>query len=454
MFWWGIPEAAFLLSVCASVALAYEDDIEINYADYYNEITDGETAAPTPSSTPCNSPDLTKWDKIFSMMENSQMRENMLLQYVDEIVKVEMGTLRGELRRFIAENERSCGAAVETATRRMVLQLERRLQETFERFKLGELTSDVGNSVGNSNHLEAQIQQLLSASSMQTSRLAKLESSCLSSRNTGSGFALNGKNGFQLQEVTPREAALDGVLAALQAVKAELDKELRSTRQRQLPAGCEMALLFPMRSRRIYTAIIPDIPLSQSAFTVCMWVKPTSVFNKTVLFSYGHRRNPFEIQLLLAHTSAVFTVGEEANQVEARNVVGQGEWIHLCGTWSSEQGLATLWVDGKNVASIPGMAKGHILPQGGSLQLGQERNGCCPLSPTSGSSVAGFEGSFDPKLAFAGKMTGVNMWDTILSEKEISQLAVQRGQGCQHRGSTVAWGVTEMVPHGGAQFIY
>lgn len=125
----------------------------------------------------------------------------------------------------------------------MALQLEGHLRETLEHVKLGDLTSDVGNSVGNSNHLEAQIQQLLSASSMQTSRLAKLESSCLSSRNTGQGFGMNGKNGFQLQEVTPREAALDGVLAALQAVKAELDKELRSTRQRHLPAGKPSILL-------------------------------------------------------------------------------------------------------------------------------------------------------------------------------------------------------------------
>uniref|UniRef100_A0A3B5KLP0 Pentraxin (PTX) domain-containing protein n=1 Tax=Xiphophorus couchianus TaxID=32473 RepID=A0A3B5KLP0_9TELE len=386
MLWWRIPEAAFLLSVCACVTLAYEDDIEIQYTDYYNEITDGETPAPTPSSTPCNSPDLTKWDKIFSMMENSQMRENMLLQYVDDIVKVEMGTLRGELRRW------------------------------------------------------AQIQQLLSAEHTQTSRLAKLESSCLSSRSAGAGFGLNGKNGLHLQEVTPGEVALDEVLAAMKAVKAELDEELKSSRQRRLPAGCEMALLFPVRSRRIYTAVIPDVPLSLSAFTVCMWVKPTSVFNKTVLFSYGHRRNPSEIQLLLAQTSAVFTVGEEASQVEARSVVSPGQWIHLCGAWSSEQGLATLWVGGKKMASNPGMAKGHSLPEGGSLQLGQERNGCCPL--------------FDPKLAFAGKMTGVNMWDTVLSEEEISQLAAQRGQGCQQRGSVVAWGVTEIVPHGGAQFIY
>lgn len=129
-------------------------------------------------------------------------------------------------------------------------------------------------------------------------------------------------------------------------------------------------------------------------------------------------------------------------------MVNPGQWIHLCGAWSSEQGLATLWADGHKVASSPGVAEGHVLPAGGTLQLGQERNGCC------GSGATGFEATFDPELAFAGKMTGVNMWDRVLSEEEISQLASQQGQGCQQKGSTVAWGVTEMVPHGGAQFIY
>lgn len=131
-------------------------------------------------------------------------------------------------------------------------------------------------------------------------------------------------------------------------------------------------------------------------------------------------------------------------------MVNPGEWIHLCGAWSSKQGLASLWAGGKKVASTPGVAEGHVLPDGGSLQLGQERNGCCLHSP---SSVPGFEGGFDSKLAFAGKMTGVNMWDRVLSEEEISQLSVQEGQGCEQRGNMVAWGVTEMVPHGGAQFI-
>ncbi|XP_022062173.2 pentraxin-related protein PTX3 [Acanthochromis polyacanthus] len=460
MFQWRLPQALCVLSVCVCLALAYEDDIEVNYADtYYNEITEGETPEPTPSPAPCSSADLTKWDKMFSMLENSQMRENMLLQYADDIIKVEMGSLRSEMLRFVAQYGGSCGAAVETAGRRMTLQLEGRLRDTLDRFKAGDQTSAARNSVGRSNHLEAMLQQLLSTTRTQMSRLAKLETSCFSSPGAGTGT--NTKTGFQLprgggaglseQEVTRRDAALDSVLAVLQEMKVELGEVLRSSRQRHLPAGCEMALLFPMRSRRIYTAVIPDVRLSLSSFTVCMWVKQTTVSNKTVLFSYGNRRNPYEIQLLLSQTSALFTVGGEAHLVEGRDVVKPGQWIHLCGSWSSEQGLASLWADGKKVASTPGVAEGHVLPEEGSLQLGQERNGCCPTS--SSSSVAGFEGGFDPKLAFAGKMTGVNMWDKVLSEEKISQLALQEGQGCDQRGSIVAWGVTEMVPHGGAQFI-
>ncbi|XP_067450515.1 pentraxin-related protein PTX3 [Thunnus thynnus] len=472
MFRWRLPQAVCVLSVCVCLALAYEDDIEVNYADtYYNEITEGETPEPTPSVAPCSSPDLTKWDKIFSMLENSQMRETMLLQYADDIVKVEMGSLRGEMLRFVAQYGGSCGVAVETAGRRMALQVEARLRETLERLKQGDQAAAAaaaaaasGNSVGNSNHLEAMLQQLLSAARTQASRLAKLETSCLTS--PGAGMGMSSKTGFQLpeggraghreQEVTSREVALEGVLAALQETRVELQEVLRSSRQRYLPAGCEMALLFPMRSRRIYTSVIPDVPLSLSSFTVCLWVKPTTISNKTVLFTYGNRRNPYEIQLLLGQTSVLLTIGGEAHLVEARGVVNPSrasEWIHLCGAWSSKQGLASLWAGGKKVASTPGVAEGHVLPDGGSLQLGQERNGCCPLSPSSGNVVPGFEAGFDPKLAFAGKMTGVNMWDKMLSEEEISQLALQEGQGCEQRGNIVAWGVTEMVPHGGAQFI-
>lgn len=208
-----------------------------------------------------------------------------------------------------------------------------------------------------------------------------------------------------------------------------------------------MALLFPMRSRRIYAAVVPEGPLALSALTACMWVKPTVISSRMVLLSYGDRGEPFEIQLLLAHRSALLTIAGQTRRVEARGVVepgGASVWLHVCGTWSSEQGLASLWADGKKVVSTTGVAKGHVLADGGSFQLGQEQNGA---------GVPGFETGFDPKLAFVGMMTGVNMWSRVLSGEEISQLALREGRACGQRGDTVAWGVTEMIPHGGAQFV-
>ncbi|XP_068173491.1 pentraxin-related protein PTX3 [Antennarius striatus] len=458
MFLRRLPQAVCMLSACLCLVRAYgDDDIEVNYADnYYNEITEGDTPEPTPSQAPCGSTDLTKWDKLFMMLENSQMRENMLLQYSDDIIKVEMSSLRAELIRTISEYGGSCGSAVETAGRMMSLQLENRLKETPQR---RDQTSDGGNSVEKSSNLEAMLQQLLLIVKTQSSRLARLEDGLLTS--PGAGIKPHSHKRYDIpefgsianqeQEIPSQQAVLNGVLAALHEERLKLNEVLRSSRQRYIPAGCEMALLFPMRSHRIYTSVTPGVPQSLPSFTVCMWVKPTVVSNKTVLFSYGNRKNPYEIQLLVSQSSAFFTVGGEAHLVQARGVVNPGgasKWIHLCGSWMSEQGMASLWADGKKVASTPGVAEGHIIPHGGSLQLGQERNGCC----TDGG-MPGFESGFDSNLAFTGKMTGVNMWDRVLTAEEISRLALWEGQGCEQRGNIVAWGVTEMVPHGGAHFI-
>lgn len=453
MFHWRAPRTLHVLSLWLCLALAYEDDLEINYADgepFYNEITEGDPAEPTISTSPC-SPDLTKWDKMFSMLENSQMRENMLLQYADDIIKVEMDSLRQEMLRFVAQYGGSCGTAVDSAGGKLSSQLDARFKEMLDRLK--ERDDQNVNHAGVQQ--EAVLQQLLSAAQAQASRLVKLESSCFSGAPSKSGFQPS--SGHEEQEVASKEQHLETALEAIEQSRAELQDVLQSLKRRVLPAGCDMALLFPMRSRRIYTSVLPESPLSLSSFTACLWVKPSSVSNKTVLLSYGNRQNPYEIQLLLSQDSALLTVGGEAHLVEARGVLtprGPSKWVHLCGAWSSNQGLASLWAGGKRVALTPGVAEGHVIPPGGSLQLGQERNGCCSLTSGAGHGVPGFEDGFDPKLAFAGKMTGVNIWDRVLSEQEIAQLALQDGDGCERRGSAVAWGVTEMVPHGGAQFIH
>lgn len=207
-----------LLSVCVCAALAFEDDdLEVNYADtyaFYNEITERGTPDPTPSSAPCTAPDLTKWDKMFSMLENSQMRENMLLQYADDIIKVEMDSLRQEMLRFVAQYGGSCGSAVEAAGGRLTSQLDARFKEIIDRLKAGEDQHGKHSGV----QQEAALQQLLSAAQSQASRLLKLESSCFSGAGSKAGFQ-HSAGGHQEQEVATEEGHLETAIVAMQQSK-------------------------------------------------------------------------------------------------------------------------------------------------------------------------------------------------------------------------------------------
>lgn len=204
--------------------------------------------------------------------------------------------------------------------------------------------------------------------------------------------------------------------------------------------GCEMALFFPMRSRHAFATVKPDRPMSLRSFTVCLWAKVTESLNKTVLFSYGTQQNPQELQLLLTWRSVHFTVGGESRLVGAQSVADAGQWRHYCGTWSSNQGLASLWVDGQQVAHSPGVAEGHVLAADGTVLLGQERGG------------PGLERDVDPMLAFTGKMSGVNVWDHVLAAERISQSARPEGS-CDDRGNVIGWGVSEVTPYSSVQYI-
>lgn len=145
------------------------------------------------------------------------------------------------LIRFVSQYGGSCGAAVETAGRRMALQLEGRLRESLERLKFGDYipTAD-GNSVGSTNNLEAMLQQLLSATRSQATRLGKLETSCFS--NPGgvkatSPLPQGGRVGHREQEVTSHQVALEAASAVLQQTRMEIQEVLSSSRRRRLPAG-------------------------------------------------------------------------------------------------------------------------------------------------------------------------------------------------------------------------
>nr|XP_002716374.1 pentraxin-related protein PTX3 [Oryctolagus cuniculus] len=376
---------AVLLGALWTAALAEDShDYELMYLNLDNEIDNG--LHPTEEPTPCDcGPEHSEWDKLFVMLENSQMREGMLLQATDEVLRGELQRLRAELGRLAGSLARPCAPAASWEAR-----LARALDE------------------------------LLPASRDAGRRLARLEDA-------------------EARRREEAESALGAVLEELRRTRADLRAVQDWATGRWLPAGCETAILFPMRSKKIFGSVHPVRPMKLESFSACIWVKATDVLNKTILFSYGTKRNPYEIQLYLSHQSIVFVVGGEENKLVADTVVSLGRWTHLCSTWDSASGRVTLWVHGEQVATSVDVAAGHVVPEGGILQLGQEKNGCC------------VGGGFDETLSFSGRLTGFNIWDRVLSNEEIGESG--GAESCHIRGNVVGWGVTEIQPHGGAQYV-
>ncbi|KFR15000.1 Pentraxin-related protein PTX3 [Opisthocomus hoazin] len=386
----------------ASGSVLDEDgDYDLMYVNLDNEIEGPVLGTEETVSCDCQR-EHTKWDKLFIMLENSQMKENMMLQAVDEILKVDLQTLKVELSQLAANLAGTFTTAVEKVTSHATSQVEQALAR---------------------NSGQAEEAQRLHESE----RGKVLEHILLLGHNVSIGLD-------RLESAWLRRSE-----AELQQTRAELKASQKWAAQHLLPAGCETAILFPMRSKKIFGSVHPTAGMTLHSFTACIWIKVTEALDKTIVFSYGTKLNPYEIQLYLSREAAVLVVGGDQHKLAVKNVVVPGKWIHLCGAWSSENGSASLWVKGELAAMASDIADAHAIPDGGILQIGQEKNGCC------------IGGGFDEALAFSGKLTGFNMWDRVLSAKEI---AAQSGEdACSIRGNIVGWGVTEVLPYGGAQYV-
>ncbi|XP_010203054.2 pentraxin-related protein PTX3 [Colius striatus] len=413
----------------ASLSLLDEgDDYDLMYVNLDNEIEGPVPGTDETASCDCQR-EHTEWDKLFIMLENSQMKENMMLQAMEEVLKVDLQTLKAELSQLTTNLARTFAAALEKVTSHLLSQAEqvlvRNTDQCEEAKRLQE--SEQGQI----------LQHILLLSHNVSSRLSQLESAWLRRSEVEAQETASQQDKFS--PIRGDNPILNSLWKELQQTRAELKASQKWAAQHLLPAGCETAILFPMRSKKIFGSVHPTAGMSLRSFTACVWIKVTEALDKTIVFSYGTKFNPYEIQLYLSQDSAVLVVGGDQHKLAVRNVVVPGKWLHLCGSWSSENGSAWLWVRGELAGSASAIADAHTIPGGGILQLGQEKNGCC------------IGGGFDEALAFSGKLTGFNLWDRVLSTKEI---AAQSGEdACSSRGNVVGWGVTEVLTYGGAQYI-
>lgn len=148
------------------------------------------------------------------------MKENMLLQYQDDIVKVGLQSLRAEVLEIVGENSASCAAAVETSARRAGAHTEQRLLQALEWLRNAPAQHQAEQ--------DATLQQILEATRDQVTQLDKVEKSCMHDRV---------KN-FQTRALEKEDRGqLQAISAVLQSLHEKLGFYARTTAGQILPAG-------------------------------------------------------------------------------------------------------------------------------------------------------------------------------------------------------------------------
>ncbi|XP_073349813.1 C-reactive protein-like [Pagrus major] len=188
-------------------------------------------------------------------------------------------------------------------------------------------------------------------------------------------------------------------------------------------------LVFPSETSTSYVEMVPLKPLDLKAFTLCMRVATELKRNREVIF-FAYRTTDHD----------ALNVWRELDGRYSFYLSGGGVFFdvpelgalqtHLCVTWDSHSGASALFMDGrKSLTKI--YKKGHTIPPGGKVILGQD--------------LDNFGGGFEAKQSFVGEIYDVNMWDSVLSDSTIKN--VFSGKRVP-RGNILDWKTVELRTNG------
>ena len=102
-----------------------------------------------------------------------------------------------------------------------------------------------------------------------------------------------------------------------------------------------------------------------------------------------------------------------------------GEWHHICLSWESSLGSWKFYKDGGLTDEDTNLKKGHTITQGGTLAFGQEQD-----------SVGG---DFNISQSFQGKLSGIHVWDHVLTSIKIKEMSTTCLLNEEEDGNVYNW---------------
>ncbi|XP_031567892.1 neuronal pentraxin-2-like [Actinia tenebrosa] len=166
-------------------------------------------------------------------------------------------------------------------------------------------------------------------------------------------------------------------------------------------------LIFPTTRNTTNYAIIDTTIGTLSAFTVSLWLKTTEKI--LAPFSYAVPSQMNAILLIIDETGFLrFLVNNNQLDGQVRSL-DDNAWHHVAATWESVTGHAQVFIDGVLTLNKASISLNTNIAAGGKIVLGQDQD-------TMG-------GGFDILQSFAGELTHVYLWDTVLSADVIAQMS-------------------------------
>ena len=145
----------------------------------------------------------------------------------------------------------------------------------------------------------------------------------------------------------------------------------------------------------------PHIPMNEKSFTVCMWVNPELAGGSEQCVFTQIQANATNTSLhYRIYTSGTVRMGFYNNDLDAAGAVKSGEWAHLCFWLDVDGNSRRIYVNGKQVAEDAGKSGIEYLGNAGNTMIGSW-----------GTSGQKFNGAIDE----------VQVWDRVLTEREIQQ---------------------------------
>ncbi|XP_048377307.1 neuronal pentraxin-2-like isoform X3 [Stegostoma tigrinum] len=215
----------------------------------------------------------------------------------------------------------------------------------------------------------------------------------------------------------------------LESLHQRIDKLEKETAVYKLQEGYKIS--FPVRTNYMYARMKQSLP-ELYALTVCLWLKSKDTVGIGTPFSYAVPGQANELVLLEWDKNPIeLLINDKVTRLPLE--IKDGEWHHVCITWTTRDGVWEVYEDGKWQGSGNNLAPWHPIKPGGTLVLGQEQD------------VAG--GSFDATQAFVGELAEFNIWDRILTPMEIQNIA-----NCSTStvGNIISWEGSSTELFGGA----